>query len=429
MFRTCTHNDVASSLETIGAAFAIFESQPGGAVLISANSRFEDVTGQPVLECIGRPLDEFVPRYVERQMQACFGSCLSKLVSDETELIIEREASSRWFRLLVSPVLPDHDMHQRVIATLIEITEKKILQQKLEVSKERYAAVVETAYDGIITVDQNQRIKMMNEAARDVFGIAGDNVVGWHISRIIPERFRDNHARYFDSFRTSPVKVRPMQSRVPIFGLRTDGSEFEAEVTISRIKVGDATEMTAVVRDISERTKLIEQLRLAATQDPLTGIFNRRHGMAVLTSEINRCKRFGHEMTLVMFDLDRFKEINDNYGHACGDSVLISVVAAVSKTLRDADTLCRWGGEEFLVVLPETMLDDAIHWAERARDALATTVTACVGEQAVKITASFGLASLAGTDSTLEDLLKRVDDALYGAKENGRNQVRAKPGK
>src|SRR5450631_4004433 len=105
MFGTCTHNDVASSLETIGAAFAIFESQQARVVLISANSLFEEITGQPVLECIGRSLEEFIPRYVEKQMHTSLSSCLAKQLPDESEVLIEREAKSRWWRFLVSPIL------------------------------------------------------------------------------------------------------------------------------------------------------------------------------------------------------------------------------------------------------------------------------------------------------------------------------------
>lgn len=298
MFRTCTHKDVATSLEMIGAAFAIFESQGVDAVLVSANSLFEEITEQPVLECIGRRLEEFVPRYVEKQIRACLAVCLVKQSSQETELVIERGGASRWWRLMVSPILQDNTDVKRIIVTLIEITEEKFLQQKL-----------------------------------------------------------------------------------------------------------------------------IDQLKHAATHDSLTGIFNRRHGSTVLNTEIHRYHRFGHALTVAMFDLDHFKTVNDCYGHACGDLVLNSVVAAVSKTLRVADTICRWGGEEFLVVLPDTVLDEALHWAERAREVLASQATIGVGEQAVKITASFGLATITNEDSTLEDLLKRADDALYRAKGNGRNQV------
>jgi len=147
-----------------------------------------------------------------------------------------------------------------------------------------------------------------------------------------------------------------------------------------------------------------------------------------LSNEIQRCGRFGHVLSVAMIDLDHFKVINDTYGHAYGDLVLNSVVKTILKTLRDADTLCRWGGEEFLVVLPETTLSNALLWAERARKDIESEASVLFGDQTVSITASFGLASLSSGDATADSLLKRADDALYSVKNSGRNQVFTTPG-
>ncbi|MDD5247568.1 MAG: diguanylate cyclase [Rhodocyclaceae bacterium] len=431
MFRTCTHEDIASSLETISAAFAIFEMREeklGSSVLVSANSLFQEVSARSVIDCIGLSLGEFLPRYIEKQMRFSMELSVAENRPKDAEVVIEREGASRWWRFVVSPLIADGGGNRRMIVTMIEITEKKLLEQKLDVARQRFEAVVETAYDGIITIDKDQKIRMINEAAREIFGIAGGMpVVGEDLRTIIPQRFRDSHAQYVDSFRHSPTAVRPMQPRSSVHGLRRDGSEVPLEVPISKIQVDGEMEMTAVIRDISERTKLIERLQQAATHDALTGIFNRRHGNAMLTSEIHRCQRFGHSLTVAMFDLDQFKAVNDAYGHACGDLVLTSVVDTVSKTLRDIDVFCRWGGEEFLVVLPETVLDDAVRWTERVREAVASHPIVQTGQEPVSITASFGLSALSGEDTRLEDLLKRADEALYFAKESGRNRVCTSP--
>lgn len=424
MFRTCTHDDVASSLETIGAGFAIFESLRGEALLVSANSLFEAITEQPIAESIGRPISAIVSKEVAKQIRPSLLLCPVKQCPQETELVVERDGKSRWWRVVVSPVVPTATHGKRMILTLIEISEKKYLQQKLDASRQRYTALVDSATDGIITIDQNQSIKMMNESARRIFGIAKDEtVIGAHLSRFVPARARTKHAQHVDDFRASDVESRSMDTRAPLFGLRADGTEVEIEVAISKIKVGGKIEMMAVIRDISEHTKLIEQLRQAATHDSLTGIYNRRHGAAALQSEIHRSQRFGQALTVAMLDIDHFKAINDTYGHACGDLVLNSFVATVSKTLRLSDTVCRWGGEEFLVILPGASTADALNWAERAREAVAALSTVGVGDQAIKITASFGVASLSKNDGTLEDMLKRADDALYRAKGGGRNRV------
>lgn len=419
------HKDLAPSLETIGAAFAIFEFRPVGsqAELVSANSLFEELAARSVSECIGRPLSEIFPRYVEKPFRTCIERCLTEQCPQELELVVERAAINRWWRLVASPVVPRDAKTQRVITTLIEITERKQLELELDISRQRFEAVVETAYDGVITVDENQSIKLMNDAAKYIFGVKSENVIGTNLSRFIPQRFRAKHPDYVASFRRSSVDARPMESRTPVRGLRSDGVEFPIEVTISKIQVGNEVEMTAVIRDISERVRLIDELSKAATCDPLTGAFNRRHGNAVLKTELVRCERFKHVMSVVMLDLDHFKDINDNYGHACGDRVLVSINECMTGILRETDSFYRWGGEEFLILLPETSGEDAVRLAERARDALANQTLVSCGDHKIAVTASFGVAQYVDENTTLDNLIGQSDKALYEAKRLGRNRV------
>ncbi|CAN5282837.1 hypothetical protein BH11PSE11_BH11PSE11_07600 [soil metagenome] len=312
-------------------------------------------------------------------------------------------------------------------AMMTDLNEKRLLEQELEVGRQRYAALVESSSDGIITVDRNQVIKMMNDSAKRIFGITIDAVAGESLSRLLPQYFLDQYAQDADTFGEADVDVPEMKAPRPIMGTREDGGQIEVEVSISKIAVGDDVEMTALVRDVSERTRLIAQLTQAASHDSMTGIYNRRHGANALNVEIQRCRRFDRNLTIAMFDIDRFKGINDTYGHACGDAVLNAVVATILNTLREADALCRWGGDEFLVLLPETKLADAVSWAERARAAVAALEIPGAGQNLITVTASFGLATLANMDETPEEILWEADKALYRAKEGGRNQVFARP--
>lgn len=428
MFRTCTHFEVAPSLETINAAFAIIEIKNSnfvhGAELVSANTMFEAITARPILECINRPLADIFPIYLEKQFHQGLESCLVTQLSQEAEILVERDSVRRWWRLLASPLIPNADGSRRMILTLFDITDKKLLENNLGVAKQRYEAVVNSAYDGIITVDQDQTIMLMNESARRMFGVEDDDkVIGDKLSRFIPQRYRDVHNKHVTEFRKSVIDVRPMQSRSTLLGLRTDGKEIPIEVTISKIKFHDKAEMTAVVRDISEQTKLIDELQKASTHDALTGTYNRRHGDVVLNNEIQRCRRYEDTLTVAMIDVDNFKAINDDYGHFSGDVVLKSVVDLLSASLRDADHICRWGGDEFLVLLPETQPGEAQNWAERVRASLALQEIAVTGDLAIKVSVSIGLSTLNSDDSTPEDLLRRADRALYSAKGSGRNRV------
>jgi diguanylate cyclase (GGDEF)-like protein len=169
---------------------------------------------------------------------------------------------------------------------------------------------------------------------------------------------------------------------------------------------------------VTERKLAEEKIHLLATTDSLTGIANRREFVRVLESEVDRVKRYGVPLSLVMYDLDFFKRVNDTYGHDVGDSVLQAVTSLVKNNIRANDVVARWGGEEFMVLMPQSDLGAAREAAEKLRLAVANYHFDHVGE----LTASFGVTAFAKQDD-LNSLLKRVDDALYQAKEQGRNHV------
>lgn len=169
----------------------------------------------------------------------------------------------------------------------------------------------------------------------------------------------------------------------------------------------------------------VDLQRLAAT-DSLTGIANNRSFFEAGEREIQRVRRYGRPLSVLMIDLDHFKEVNDTYGHAAGDRMLVEGTAIIRKLLRDIDVFGRIGGEEFAILLPETDLAGGMATAERLRAAIERT-TIDAGNQALKVTISIGVALLAREDRGLEAVLKRADDAMYEAKRRGRNRVVADP--
>ncbi|HMM66996.1 MAG TPA: diguanylate cyclase [Dokdonella sp.] len=424
MFNEGTHRDLVASLEMIGAAFAIFEvdKDAGQLHLVSANTLFADITSMGVNAFVGETLSQMLPRCFEEPMRACFLKCLVEQASQEDEIVIEREGKSRWWRVIASPIVGESSSGQCVIVTLIDITRRKVLEQQLHAARQRFEAVVETAYDGIITMDEKQSIKLMNQAARNLFRVEDEDVNGSNLERFLPERFREKHQAYVTAFRDSPVNARPMQSRVSVRGLRADGSEFPVEVTISKIRVGAETEMTAVIRDISERARLIEELSHAAERDSLTGLYNRRHGSKVLGKELIRSKHLGHTFCIAIVDIDFFKLVNDTYGHAVGDEALVDMGKVLRGSLRDIDLLCRWGGEEFLVMLPETGAQEAGEWAARARQLVAAHTFGRSRKREIRMTLSVGIAVM-GEGLSIDQLIDLADRALYSSKSAGRDRV------
>ncbi len=176
-------------------------------------------------------------------------------------------------------------------------------------------------------------------------------------------------------------------------------------------------------RDITSRKDVEHNLEALARRDPLTGVANRRHFFELAESEVSRARRYGTALSLIMLDLDHFKRINDQFGHAAGDRILTRFCHGAASLLRETDLLARLGGEEFIVLLPGTPLDGAVQLAERLR----CHAEAEIVEEAsnpIRYTVSAGVATLALEDSSIEATMRRADAALYAAKVAGRNCTR-----
>jgi len=166
-----------------------------------------------------------------------------------------------------------------------------------------------------------------------------------------------------------------------------------------------------------------DRLQKLAALDPLTGIYNRRFGLARLNEEFSRAVRTTGHLGVMMFDIDHFKNVNDTYGHLVGDRVLIQLTKIARAALREGDILMRYGGEEFLVILPVASKENSRDIGERMRRMVEETSVAD-GDQVIRVTISIGITSYPELEVTGElDLVKRADEALYLAKESGRNKV------
>ncbi len=173
---------------------------------------------------------------------------------------------------------------------------------------------------------------------------------------------------------------------------------------------------------VEQRTEILKWLSIT---DPLTGLYNRRYFIEQIDLEFKRAKRYNRDLSLLMLDIDHFKSVNDKYGHQVGDIVLRKISSIVINQLRDSDLAFRYGGEEFMVILPETKPDDAMNVAKRMKQEIMETEHS-YRNISFTVTASIGIVSIKDMVEkfeTVDDIIKKVDDNLYKAKNSGRNTI------
>ena len=178
-------------------------------------------------------------------------------------------------------------------------------------------------------------------------------------------------------------------------------------------------------RNITERKLLELELKVLATTDPLTKLFNRRHMVSELENSFSRCKRYETPTTVLMLDIDFFKKINDTYGHDAGDKVLVEFSLLLQTHHRDTDIVGRIGGEEFLILMPELPINQGVPMADRLLDGI-RNIKVAFEDQILTFSASAGISEIKSTDTDFNLVLKRADAALYQSKDNGRDQVNQK---
>ena len=276
--------------------------------------------------------------------------------------------------------------------------------------------------EGVFGIDAAGRFTFINPAALALFGYDDEaEVLGGNSHRLT--HHTDAEGEPYPEAECPISRAihhgEPLEAWQDRF-FRRDGRSFPVEVHVTplRREHGPVTGGVVVFRDISERKRLEERLRYLARHDSLTDLLNRSALEGRLDEELHRAERYGTGFALVMFDLDHFKAVNDRYGHEVGDSVLRQVARLAREELRGSDVVGRWGGEEFLILLPETDPQEAEALAERLRAKVAKhDFTGPEG-----VTLSLGVAAFAGGEHH-GHLLKRLDNALYAAKEAGRNRV------
>ncbi len=303
----------------------------------------------------------------------------------------------------------DPDLLGRV---MLYASERNRIQEELRL----LAAAFESSHAIFIT-NRKGVIKRVNPAFEELTGYPADEAIG-KTPRLLKSGEQDE--AFYDAMWES--LQREGQWSGEVWNRRKDGTIYPQWESITALFDGRGriTHYVAVFHDISHQKEMEAALERRATHDTLTDLLNRRKLDDLLATEVARHARDGQPLAVLLLDIDHFKAYNDTHGHQVGDRVLCSVAEVLNARMRVTDQPGRWGGEEFLAILPNTDADGAWTLAEEIRSALADMSP--VVEGAGSITISAGVATLADGE-TPDGLVKRVDDALYRAKEEGRNRV------
>ena len=411
---------------------ALLITRPADGKVIYANQTAAELGGLPLEELVGSDVTRFYPDPSERQRfldeLRATGSVRNQVIEfmrdDGTPLLTQRSATLG--TLAEQPAL---------FVAIADLRERK----RLEAALLARGAAIEAAAEGVAITDPNGMIEYVNPALTRNTGYAIEELVGQH-TRIFSSGQHET-AFYENLWHT----IR--QGRIwrgEIVNRRKDGSLFTELMAIAPVcnEKGETVHYVAIKHDISERKKmetelkennatllhqlyeinrLQAELREQAVRDGLTNLFNRRYLDETLERELARAKREGYPLSLVMIDIDHFKKLNDTYGHQAGDKVLRELAALLWGNIRTEDVPCRYGGEEFLVLLPRMPLDIALERAESWRKSLASTRVP-FGDFHIETTISCGLSAYPEHARTPDDLIRCCDEALYKAKRQGRNR-------
>lgn len=311
-------------------------------------------------------------------------------------------------RLLTNTILRI-DLHRKNL-------KKQFEEQKLVAEATRkYSLIFDNIRDAILITDKAGFVTDCNAATRNIFGLSKENILGKHFESLHISSYSD----------TQPHNVTVYDTHDEFWSgeitfTRKDGNTGVCETVIVPLSDENGCHSSLIVfyHEITERKKLEQELEELATIDKLTQVYNRVKSDELIKREVERAKRYNNAMSVLMFDIDHFKTVNDAHGHFVGDYVLKTTASLAKNTIRDIDYIVRWGGEEFLIIAPETPIDQAERLAERIRKTMESHKFDTVNT----ITASFGVTAYKNND-TENSLINRADTAMYKAKTNGRNRV------
>ena len=319
-----------------------------------------------------------------------------------------------------------------LINNIEKAVETRILRKKLEkFNYDLISQLKEQTYElhtilntqeNIIAVCNTNKIHTANSKFLDFFSVSELNNTNNDLQTFFESFINDDDYFYFDNPHDIDVCLNELKELNTEIYVKMKDSFSKTHIFKMQVSSYDyhGLHMVFSFTDITAIKTKADNYRHKASHDSLTSLYNRLYFNEVLTNEISRSIRYNKNFVLVMFDIDHFKNINDSYGHDVGDEVLIKLSILIKKFLRNTDVFARWGGEEFMIFMPESTVENTLPKIEELRQKIEETKISLNVNEA--ITVSFGMTGFLIED-TKSSLFKRVDIALYNAKKNGRNRI------
>jgi len=337
---------------------------------------------------------------------------LGQQTSDSENRLRCKDGRYRWVSWNSSA---DRD-RKEIFAIARDITDSKLLQQALKSSVRKYRTFFDSAGDAVFIHDYSGRLLDVNRLACERLGYSRVDLLC-----MTAEQLKGTQTAVSSTKLRNKIN-RDGQASFEAHHRNKDNLELLVWTNSRHIEYDGLPAILSICRDISERKRMENKLRTLAITDPLTGAKNRRYFINRGKEELARSLRYGAPLCLLLLDIDHFKQVNDTHGHDAGDEVLKSLTQKAKMVLRETDVFARFGGEEFAALLVQTKQQDALLTAERLRTAIESMPLPQINNT-FSISISIGVALFKDGDASIEELLKRADQAMYRAKEKGRNCV------
>jgi len=409
-------------LETINEGIRILDDQ---GTIIYANQALSELFGYSKDELIGKSVFDLYPEKDRRKAEGLLAERKSGRHSRYETCFINKAGRELITEVSAVPIFDEKGEFNASFTIIRDITERKQLEKEVVDEKDFLNNLISLSPDGVIGVNEQGKISMFNQASEKLTLYKAEDVIGkMNVADIYEslEKARFIKKNMYSPEHGGPGKLQDFETEI----VTRAGNKVPIRLSATLLhKDGQEIGNVGFFQDISDRKQFEARLHDLSIRDSLSGLFNHRHFHSVLAEELTRTHRYQRPLSLICFDLDNFKQYNDKLGHLEGDNIIRLVGQYLKEIMRSTDRTFRYGGDEFMILLPETIIANAHFTAEKVRTHFNSSFpyeAACKKYDLKPVTLSLGVAEVNSEDGP-ETLIKRADLAMYEAKRAGGNRT------